>query len=558
MSTAVTQMSAQHGGEEAGWLEAIKRTQAVIEFELDGTILDANQNFLDAMGYSLAEIRGQHHSMFAEPAYKASAEYAAFWEALRRGEHQVGEFKRLGKGGREVWILASYNPIRDAAGRPCKVVKFATDVTEQKLRNADYEGQIQAISKSQAVIEFDMDGTIRQANENFLSVMGYRAEEIVGRHHSLFVEPALRDSPEYEAFWEALRRGEFSVSEFRRIGKGGKEVWIQASYNPIRDLNGRPFKVVKYATDITAQKQLQLTVDNILKETTRVMTHMAQGELGERMAGEYSGEFAVLRDAVHGCAENLQNMVLEIREAAETIGSASSEISKGNLDLSTRTEEQATSLEQTAASVEQLASTVKQTADNARAADQLSAGTRELAEKGGSVVGDAVGAMGEIEVASKKIADIIGVIDEIAFQTNLLALNAAVEAARAGEQGRGFAVVASEVRNLAQRSAVAAKEIKGLINDSVEKVEEGSRLVVGSGNTLQDIVGSVGKVSDVVAEISTASQEQAAGIDQVNEAVSHIDEMTQQNAALVEQAAAAAESMDQQTENLRRLIEFFK
>ncbi len=255
----------QRDADYAGQVAAIGRSQAVIEFDLDGTILTANANFLDAMGYTLEEIRGRHHSLFVEPSERDSAEYRTFWERLRRGEYLAAEYRRLGKGGREVWIQASYNPILDLDGRPFKVVKFATDVTAQKLRNADYSGQIDAIGKSQAVIEFDLDGTIRVANRNFLAAMGYSLEEIRGRHHSLFVEPSERDGTEYRAFWERLRRGEYQAGQFRRLGKGGREVWIQASYNPILGLDGKPYKVVKFATDVTQQVLARMRAEHVGK-----------------------------------------------------------------------------------------------------------------------------------------------------------------------------------------------------------------------------------------------------------------------------------------------------
>ena len=247
--TEQVRRSADHEGQVA----AIGKSQAVIEFDLDGTILDANANFLAATGYALDEVRGQHHRMFVDPAERDGAAYRAFWEGLGTGRYDSGEYRRVAKGGREIWIQASYNPILDRAGRPFKVVKFAADVTQQKLRSADHAGQIAAIGKSQAVIEFALDGTILDANANFLATVGYALDEVRGRHHGMFVDEAERADPAYHAFWDALRRGEYRAAEFRRIAKGGREVWIQASYNPILDASGRPFKVVKFATDITEQ-----------------------------------------------------------------------------------------------------------------------------------------------------------------------------------------------------------------------------------------------------------------------------------------------------------------
>ena len=248
--------------EDAGKIAAISRAQAVIEFNMDGTIVTANENFLGAVGYSLDEIKGKHHSLFVVPEERDSAAYREFWARLNRGQYEAAEYKRLGKGAKEIWILASYNPILDAGGKPFKVVKFATDVTAQKLKAADNDGQIDAIKKSQAVIEFNMDGTIRTANPNFCDALGYSLAEIQGKHHSLFVEMGERNVPEYREFWESLNRGQYQAGEYRRIAKGGREIWIQASYNPIFDLNGKPFKVVKYATDITAQAIARKKAEN--------------------------------------------------------------------------------------------------------------------------------------------------------------------------------------------------------------------------------------------------------------------------------------------------------
>jgi methyl-accepting chemotaxis protein len=252
----------------AGQIAAISKSQAVVQFEMDGTIITANDNFLDAVGYTLQEIQGHHHSMFVEPADRNTAEYKEFWAKLNRGEYWTGEYKRLGKDNKEVWIQGSYNPILDLKGKPFKVVKYATDVTAQKLKLADLEGQIAAISKSQAVVQFEMDGTIITANDNFLNAMGYTLQEIQGHHHSMFVELAYRQSDEYKEFWAKLNRGEYWAGEYKRLGKGNKEVWIQGSYNPILDLNGNPFKVVKYATEITDQVEARMANRRLSKVFT--------------------------------------------------------------------------------------------------------------------------------------------------------------------------------------------------------------------------------------------------------------------------------------------------
>ncbi len=541
-----------------GQLAAISKAQAVIEFELDGTILTANENFCATVGYGLDEIVGKHHSLFVDPEQRASAEYQQFWKNLGSGQFDAGQYKRISKDGSEIWLQASYNPILDPEGKPFKVVKYASNITQETIEKADFSGQLDAISKAQAVIEFELDGTILTANENFCSTIGYSLDEIVGKHHSMFVDPEQRASVEYQSFWKNLGNGQLSAGQYQRMGKGGTELWLQASYNPIFDPNGKPFKVVKYATNITEQKNAARELEHVMSETARVMSSIADGNLTQQMEGEYSGEFKTLQSSVNGCVANLLKMVSEIREGASNIQTSANEIAQGNNDLSNRTEQQASSLEETASSMEELTGTVRQNADNARQANQLSVSSKEQAEKGREVVGEAVSAMSEINDSSRKISDIIGVIDEIAFQTNLLALNAAVEAARAGEQGRGFAVVASEVRNLAQRSAGAAKEIKNLINDSVQKVEDGSRLVDESGTMLDEITESAKQVSDIIAEIAAASQEQSSGIEQVNKAVTQMDQGTQQNAALVEQAAAASQTMDSQARDLLGQMAFFE
>ncbi|HEL3810585.1 PAS domain S-box protein [Stenotrophomonas maltophilia] len=554
-----TEPAATDRAELEAQVAALHRVQAVIEFALDGTILQANDNFLQAMGYRLEEIQGKHHSLFVDAEQARSAEYRDFWARLGRGEYDAGQYRRFGKGQREIWIQASYNPVLDRQGRPYKVVKFATDITAQKLQAADSAGQLAAIGKSQAVIEFGMDGRILSANENFLAVTGYSLDEVRGQHHSLFVEPGHRSSDEYRRFWEKLGRGEYDAGQYRRLGRGGREVWIQASYNPILDLNGKPFKVVKYATDITAQVHENQAMQRAVAQTREVVAAAKQGDLTRRVAmTDKQGSIAELCEGVNALVEAMAAIIGQIKFAADTIAVGATEIAQGNSDLSQRTEQQAASLEETAVSMKGLAETVQRTATNARQASQLAGGAADVAARGGSVVHEVVETMAVINASSRRIVDIIGVIDGIAFQTNILALNAAVEAARAGEHGRGFAVVATEIRELSQRSASAAKEIKHLIDESVANVGAGTAQVESAGRTMDEIVTNVRRVSDLMTEISTASQQQSDDIQQMNHAVDLIDQGTQQNAALVEEASAAARSMEEQSAQLLQTVASFR
>jgi methyl-accepting chemotaxis protein len=540
-------------------IEAIHRSQAVIEFDTSGTILSANENFLAATGYQLSEIVGRHHAIFLRKEQTEAPDYKAFWNALRNGEAQEGQFLRVGKDGGPVWLQAIYAPVLGPGGKPVKVVKFATDITAQKAEIANSEAQVAAIRKSQAVIEFNLDGIVLDANENFLNTLGYRLEEIKGQHHRLFVAPEQHGSDEYRRFWAKLGRGEYDEGQYLRIGKGGRRIWIQATYNPILDAAGRPYKVVKFATDITERRREQEALQHTVAETQQVVAAAKQRNLNPRIDLDgKTGELRNLCEGVNVLIETLCDVVTTTADISGKLATGSSAINQDSRNLAQRTEEQASSLEETAATTEELAASVKQSAARAQDATELGEKANAIANRGGEIVTSAISAMERIERASSNIAEIINVIDTIAFQTNLLALNAAVEAARAGDAGRGFAVVASEVRALAQRSSDSANDIKKLITNSAEEVAAGVKLVQEAGAALTDIMQSSQQVSSALADISIASQEQANGIEEVAKVVAHLDEMTQQNATMVEQSQTVAATLEEAAKRLQTLVTSFQ
>jgi methyl-accepting chemotaxis protein len=540
-----------HSTDMAAKLSALDKSQAIIEFDTDGKILFANANFLAAMGYALDEIKGHHHRIFVEPAYAASDDYRLFWEKLRRGEHDSREYKRLGKGGREVWIQASYNPVLDRRGRPCKIVKFATDITQQKLRTADAMGQIDAIAKSQAVIHFNLDGTIIDANENFLTAMGYRLDEVKGKHHRMFVEPAYAAGDAYRLFWKKLERGEHDASEYKRLAKGGREVWIQASYNPIFDMNGKPFKVVKFATDITQQKLrnadamgqidaigksqavIHFNLDGTITDANQnFLTTM--GYRLDEIKGKHHSIFVrpehVRTDEYRQFWERLRAGKYDANEY-QRIGKGGREIwiqASYNpiFDMNGKpfkVVKFASDITQSMAARIQVATLVDQSTTDiqgvASAAEEMSASIGEInvnMARSSTAVEDIVrkvkaagDSSGNLQKSSEAMKKVVELIRGIAGQVNLLALNATIEAARAGEAGRGFTVVASEVKNLAGQTA----EATDIISQEIAQMQSASASVA---ETVGDAVQSADMVAGYVASVASALHQQSAATQEIS------------------------------------------
>jgi methyl-accepting chemotaxis protein len=525
---------------------ALNRAQAIIEFDLKGKILDANDNFLNLLGYKLEDVRGKHHRMFCEPSYAASAEYRKFWEKLAHGDIDKGEYKRLCADGSAVWINASYNPVMDTEGKPYKVVKFATDVTASRAKNAEVQSKIDALDKAQAVIEFDLEGRILAANANFLATVGYSLEEIVGKHHRMFCEEAYTASSEYADFWARLRSGQFDSGRYRRLGKGARIIWLQATYNPVYDANGQVYKVIKFASDITAQVNLEESVMRRAEEDQRkvdLLLQVVQRAAGGDLTGEIEmqGDEPIdqLADGIRHMMSDLRHVIAKVIEGAEHFSQSSTAIAGQSNSMASGTQLLGATVEEMNATIEELTASINSIASNARSADALAKDTQQQAERGAKAIDRSIEAMALINKSSEDIGEITKVIGEIASQTNLLAFNAAIEAARAGEHGLGFSVVADEVRKLAERSSQAAKEISKLINESAKRVVQGSEVSREASEAFDKIVFGVARTTQAMSEISCGADEQAVAAREVATAVQHIAEETEKTAATCDNIARA-------------------
>src|SRR6187399_624331 len=581
-----------------GQINAIAKVQGVIECSVDGDVTNANEIFINVLGYALEDVKAKNYSMFVDS--QDSAGNQGLWQALQRGESRQGEFRVMGRGKQEVWLQGVFNPIADATGKPFKIVAYLNDVTKQRqeaLLNAAFRGALDRLDANVMVADNDRNiifvnpaasRMLARAQDSFRKDLpGFDAGKLLGTSlDAMTREPAVLRGVIDKLTDIATRQeviGGRTMKAFmspmkddtgRRLGTvlewfdRTQEVATEAKLHEViaavtaGNLENRISLDGKRDFFLTLSRGINELVDaisTVVVEVRGVVAAANQGDLNRRIDTKgKAGLLVQIGSGINDLTSTLSALVSQVKTASAEVSRGADEISQGNANLSQRTEEQASSLEETASSMEEMTSTVKQNADNAAHASKLAVAARDQAEKGGAVVSKAVTAMVGINDASKKIADIISVIDGIAFQTNLLALNAAVEAARAGEQGRGFAVVATEVRNLAGRSATAAKEIKGLIQDTVGKVDEGSKLVTQSGTTLEQIVTAVKKVTDIVTEIAAASNEQSSGIEQVNKAVMQLDELTQQNAALVEQASAASQAMAEQARDLNNSMERYQ
>ncbi|MDC0933829.1 PAS domain-containing methyl-accepting chemotaxis protein [Arcobacteraceae bacterium] len=506
--------------DEKGRLSAMDENFAVISFKPDGTIITANTNFLNALGYSLDEVVGQHHKMFCTRELANSSEYTQFWNDLGNGKAQISEFKRIKKDGESIFIHASYSPVKDSSGVVTRVIKFAQDITKRKLQALDYSGQLDAIHKSRAVIEFNMDGTIIKANDNFTSTVGYSEKEIIGKHHSMFCESAYKSSNEYKNFWRTLNEGQFQGGEYQRVGNNGKVIWLQATYNPIFDIDGKPFKVVKYATDITNRKITMLDIENNVMKLTESLS-------------------------------NLSHTATSMTKGAEVTTSGSQEVSSSTTQISQSVSDVAKKVSDMLVSIKEVS---KSSQEGKNIADEAKIKSKETTS-----------AILKLDEESSKISDTVNSIAQIAFQTNILSLNAAVEAATAGEAGKGFAVVAQEVRNLASRSDEATKEItdaivliQSLVKTALDSINNIDNTIEKISSISEGIVTSVNEQESISNNVSSITGETSLSINEIAKTMIDVSESAENSGRESIKTLEASEELEKVSSDLIQVLKSLK
>lgn len=534
----------------AATLKALYANTAIAEFSPQGVFLDASPAFLKITGYTKNELIGHQHSLLLSPEDQKSHDYLNFWNNLRHGQPQAGEYRRVDKAGQDFWVQGTYMPVRLANGKVVRIVKLAFDITAVHKKAFEDASILRAINHSQAVVSFTPAGVILYANDVFSTAMGYELSEIKGKHHSLFVDPEFVASSDYKQFWRKLAQGEFFIASYHRLGKDNKEVWLQASYNPVFDDHGHVVKIVKIASDITP----------LIRSTQRIslaLKSLANGDLCAEIDQPLFESLDEIRVTFNSSISALRVALADILLAAMNISTHSKAVSESADQLSLRTEQQVSNLEETSTSIEQIMNSVQELTDSTVQMRGTTGQANSEASSSSQVVEGAVHTMEEINQSSARIANIIGVIDEIALQTNLLALNAGVEAARAGDSGAGFAVVAKEVRALAQRSAEAAKEIKALISVSSQVVAAGVSSVTDARKSLGLVADYMRTIDQSIDKAATGAKEQSLALQQASASMNKIDKATQANAIMAEETATATQKLVDEAENISRLLERF-
>ncbi len=539
----------------AARMRAVERSRCVVEYAMDGSVIGANENFLRALGYTREEIAGVTHDFFLDAAERGSIGQRKLWDGLRQGEFSSGEYMYVGKGARTIYLQATVNPVFGADLKPYKVAVFASDVTAKKQAAADYQSQIEAISKSQAMIEFGLDGTILKANDNFLNLLGYSLSEIQGKHHGMFVEESFRTSTAYKEFWNDLNRGRFQFGEFKRVCKSGKEIYIQATYNPVFDLNGKAYKVVKFASDTTSQAKLRIQAE-ALKEEERMAARERQAKIdsllesvGAAANGDLTREIHISGSDVAGqMGEGLARLFADLRKSIDGIGQTAASVSSSAEELSAIAQQMTGNSQNAAEQAMGVSSASEQVSANvsivAASSEEMLASIREIsksateaarvAKKAVNLADATSQTISDLGMSSQEIGKVIKVITSIAQQTNLLALNATIEAARAGEAGKGFAVVANEVKELAKETARATEEI----SQKIDAIQSNTKAAV---KAIADVSEIINHVDDISSTIASAVEEQTATTNEIGRNVAEAARGTNEITQNIRSVAASAE-----------------